>query len=83
MAKSKPEGTLPKEIQPAYQLWTRGDMRGARKEARRVLAGNPADSEVQALAKRVLADTAPDPRAVQAGVGGLVFVAVILFLLFR
>ncbi len=83
MAKSKAEGTLPKEIQPAYQLWARGDLRSARKEARRVLATKPADAEVEALAARVIADTAPDPRALQAGVGGLVAVAVILFLLFR
>jgi hypothetical protein len=83
MAKSKPAGTLPKENELAYQLWTRGDVRGARKEARRVLAGNPTDAEVQELAKRVLTETSVDARTLQVGVGGIVFVAVIFFLLFR
>ena len=83
MAKSKPAGTLPKEIEPAYQLWTRGNVRGARQEAKRVLATKPADPEVAALAQRVLDDTRVDARTLQVGVGGVVFVAVILFLLFR
>jgi hypothetical protein len=83
MAKSKPTGTLPKDVEAAYQLWTRGDYRAARKEARRVLAANPTDEEVRSRAQRVLSDTAPETRALQVGVGGIVFVVVILLLLFH
>jgi hypothetical protein len=85
MAKKQPEGALPKEIEPAYRLWARGNYRGARKEARRILAKSEAETnpEARALAQRILTDTAPDPMAIRAGVGGVVFVGVILFLLFH
>lgn len=83
MGKSKPAGTLPKDVEAAYRLWARGDYRGARKEARRVLAASPADEEIRSLAQRVLSDTGPETRALQVGVGGIVFVVVILLLLFH
>ncbi len=85
MAKKQPEGTLPKEIEPAYQLWARGNVRGARQEAKRILAkpAGEANPEAQVLAQRILTDTSPDARTLQVGIGGVVFVAVILFLLFH
>jgi hypothetical protein len=83
MAKKHVVGTLPKEIEPAYKLWARGNVRGAKQEAKRVLAQADASAEAKELAQRVLADTKPDVRALQVGVGGVVFVGVILLLLFH
>ncbi len=81
MAKSKPAGALPKEIETAYHLWAKGDVSRARQEARRVLAGNP-EGEARTRAERLLADTGPDPKQLMAGAGGAAFVLVILLMLF-
>jgi hypothetical protein len=82
MSKSKPAAPAgAKELDLAYQLWSKGDISRARQEAKRVLAQNP-EGETLARAQRLLADTGPDPRALQAGAGGAAFVLVILLLLF-
>ncbi len=82
MAKPQKAATLPKEIAPAYQLWTRGDVAAARKEAKRVLAGDP-EGEAAALARRLLDDTRAEPGALRAGVASLTVAAVVLVLLVR
>lgn len=81
MAKSKPTNAPTKELELAYQLWGKGDVSRARQEAKRVLAAKP-EAEAKARAERLLADTAPDPRALMAGAGSAAFVLVILLLLF-
>ncbi|MHB1846753.1 MAG: molecular chaperone DnaJ [Deltaproteobacteria bacterium] len=79
MAK-KTEGAVPSEVQPAYALWSRGDVLRARQEARRVLAAGPSP-EARQLAERLLRDTAPDQKIWMTAVGALVVVAVVLILL--
>jgi hypothetical protein len=80
MSRAK-EDNVESELQVAYRLWSRGDLTRARAEARRVLAGSPTEP-VRERAQRLLRDTAPDPRALMAGVGAIVLVSVILLLIF-
>lgn len=82
MAKAPKTGSLPKEIDPAYQLWSRGDVLRARQEAKRVLAGNP-EGDVRELAQRLLDDTRAEPGSLRAGAAGIAVVVVVLALLFH
>ncbi|HUB06558.1 MAG TPA: hypothetical protein VMB50_06140 [Myxococcales bacterium] len=81
MAKSKPASTLPKDLELAYQLWAKGDVRRAREEAKRFLAAKP-EGEARERAERLLADTGPDPKQLMTGAGAAAFVLVILLLLY-
>ncbi len=63
----------------AYLLWGAGDFKSARALARELLAAAPADAERVKL-ERLMADTSPDPRALQIGLF-CVTVAVLVVLL--
>ncbi len=76
----KSEETLPREVEPAYQLWTHGDVLRARQEAKRLLAQNPS-SEAKALAERLLRDTVPDRKFWMAALFSVLVATIVLIFL--
>jgi hypothetical protein len=83
VAKSKTEPGLPRELQPAYAFWTRGDLKSARSAARAILAATPPPSEeVRAGAEQLLASTGLDATHLRVGFGSLLVLIVVLALTF-
>lgn len=68
----------PASAEAAFSLWAKGDLRGARKLAASLL---PTVSESEgAELSRLLADTAPDPRAMQVAAFALTVAALVVLL---
>lgn len=82
MAKRKTRGEVVSELsgtELAFALWGRGNLKAARLLAKSLLAAPISAAEQQDLA-RLLADTGPDPRAVQvaAFAGAVVLLVIVL-----
>ena len=78
--KSSPEPSgHPSGADGAFTLWGRGDLKSARAAAKRLMAEGTSEAD-RARLQRLLADTAPDPRALQIAVFCLAVVACVVLL---
>jgi len=82
MAKAKRGREAPPAsgMESAYQLWAKGNVRGARLVAENVLGSNPSDGDRQ-RAEELLRATFPDRRTRLVAFGSLLLIALVLIAL--